>query len=665
MFTAHGRLLELREHDGHRFVPGGPQVKSETVYRGMLALVFTSVFFVSGLCAAQAPAHPTPKDTPYPGMLTIDIDLRSAPRRIFRMHEMIPVKPGPLTLYYPKWPLPDHAPDGAIANIAGLIITANGKQLPWRRDVDDMYTLHLDVPAGAKSVNLSFQYLSPGPGVWYGYKVWSTPHLVDLNPTQVAFYPAGYFARDIQIKPTVTLPSGWKFATALEVASQSGDVTHFKPLSFNNFIDSPLIAGEYFRRVDLAPGDKAPVHLDIVGDSAAAVNISDQQVAGFRHLVKQLYALFHSHHFDHYDLLLTVSDHVAGTGLEHHQSSLEMTAADFLTNPDAFIASATLLPHEFTHSWNGKFRRPADMWTPAFNSPQPSDMVWAYEGLTEYWSVVLAARSGLLTPALYRGSLASVSAAMSHRTGRRWRSLQDTATSAQLLYFNGGYWTNYRRSTDFYPEGVLLWLDVDTKIRQLSHNRHSLDDFARAFYGMDNGSYVTKTYTFDDLVGALNAVQPFDWATFLRKRLDYTGSALPEHGMERGGWKVVYTDTPSAYDQALSQAHHRIDLAYSIGATMSSKGKVSDVQWKGPAYRAGLVPGMKIIAVNGGHFSSDVLKNAIRKATNGKSPIELLVQYVGTYSTLRIDYHHGLQYPHLVRVKGTPDFIDDIGAARK
>lgn len=606
-----------------------------------------------------------PKDTPYPGVLTIAIDLRSAPRRIYRMHETIPAKPGPLTLYYPKWPLPDHAPDGAIANIAGLTITANGKQLPWHRDVDDMFTLHLDVPEGAGSVDLAFQYLSPGPGVWYGYEVWSTPHLVDLDPTQVAFYPAGYFARDIQIEPTVTLPGGWKFATALEVASQSGTVTHFKPLSFNNFIDSPLIAGEYFNRIDLAPGDKVPVHLDIVGDSAAAVNISDQHVAGFRHLVKQLQALFHSHHFDHYDLLLTASDHVAGTGLEHHQSSLEMTAADFLTDGDAFIASATLLPHEFTHSWNGKFRRPADMWTPAFNTPQPADMAWAYEGLTEYWSVVLAARSGLLTPAQYRDSLASVSAAQSHRSGRSWRSLQDTADSAQLLYFNGDYWANYRRTTDFYPEGELLWLDVDTKIRELSHNRRSLDDFAKAFYSMDDGSYVTKTYTFDDLVGALNGVQPFDWAAFLRTRLDYTGSILPEHGIERGGWKVVYTDTPSDYDQALSRADHRIDLAYSIGATMSNKGNVSDVQWNGPAFKAGLVPGMQIIAVNGDDFSGDVLKAAIREAKKGKLPIELMVKYVGTHSALRIDYHDGLQYPHLVRAQGTPDFIGDIAAARK
>ncbi|MEO8748530.1 MAG: M61 family peptidase [Rhodanobacter sp.] len=640
-------------------------MKYETIRGGMLVLVFASICAASSVCAAQVQPRPMPGDTPYPGMLTIDIDLRNAPRRIYRMHEMIPVKPGPLTLYYPKWPLPDHAPDGSIANIAGLTITANGKQLPWRRDLGDMFTLHLEVPKDTHSVELAFQYLSPGAGVWYGDEVWSTPHLVDLDPTQVAFYPAGYYARDIPIEPSFTLPAGWKFATALEVASQAGDVTHFKPLSFNNFIDSPLIAGEYFERIDLAPGDKAPVHLDIVGDSAAAVKISDPQIGKFRNLVKQLYALFHSHHFDHYDLLLTVSDHVRGTGLEHHQSSLDMTDADFLTDANAFIASATLMPHEFTHSWNGKFRRPADMWTPAFNEVQPADMVWAYEGLTEYWSGVLATRSGLLTPAQYRDSLASRTAALSHRTGRSWRSLQDTADSAQLLYFNGDYWTNYRRTTDFYAEGELLWLDVDTKIRELSHNRRSLDDFAKAFYSMDNGSHVTKTYTFDDLIGALNGVEPFDWAKFLRARLDYTGGALPEHGVERGGWKVVYTDKPSDFDQAMARTHHAIDLAYSIGAALTDKGDVGDVQWDGPAFKAGLVPGMKITGVNGGNFSSDVLENAIRSAQGSKLPIDLLVEYLGSYSTLRIDYHDGLQYPHLVRAEGTPDFIDDIAAARK
>jgi predicted metalloprotease with PDZ domain len=644
---------------------GEMQVNSVFVRRGIQALVLVSACAVSILCCAQASASARPKDAPYPGMLSIHMDLRDAPHRIYRMHETIPVKPGPLTLYYPKWPLPDHAPDGAIANIAGLIIEANGRQLAWRRDVDDMYTFHLVVPPGTDRIDLAFQYLSPGPGVWYGYTVWSTPHLADLNPTQVAFYPAGYYARDIRIQPTVTLPHGWKFATAMEVASRSGDAIHFKPMRFNNFIDSPLIAGRYFRRIDLAPGGKVPVHLNIVGDSADSVQISDKQVAQFRRMVKQLYALFHSHHFRHYDLLLTVSDHVAGTGLEHHQSSFEMAGADFLTDPDAFTASATLIPHEFTHSWNGKFRRPADMWTPAFNSPQPSDMVWAYEGLTEYWSVVLAARSGLLTPAQYRASLASVQAQQSHRTGRRWRSLQDTATSAQLLYFNGPYWSNYRRATDFYPEGELLWLDVDTKIRQLSHNRRSLDDFAKAFYSMDNGSYVTRTYTFDDLVGALNRVQPYDWAHFLRKRLDDTGRALPEHGIERGGWKVVYTDTPSGYDRSVSHAEQRIDLAYSIGLTLSDDGRISDVQWGGPAYKAGMVPGMKIIAVDGQDFTGAVLKRAIGEAGHGNAPIVLVVKYVGTYSTHRIDYHGGLKYPHLVRVRGTPDYIDAIGRAKR
>jgi len=638
---------------------------------GLRALVLV------GLCVAMAcwtvpsvastalAPTPTPKDVPYPGMLKLDVDLRDAPRRIYRMHETIPVQAGPLTLFYPKWPLPDHAPDGAIANVAGLVITANGRQLPWRRDLGDMFTLHLEVPAGVDHIELAFQYLSPGAGVWYGYEVWSTPHLVDLDPTQVAFYPAGYYTRRIQIEPSFTLPSGWRYATALELAGRSGDVLRFKPLDFSDFIDSPLIAGEYFQRIDLAPGAKVPVHLDIVGDSAASVAISDAQVTGFRNLVTQLHALFRSHHYDHYDLLLTVSDHVDGTGLEHHQSSLDMASADFLTDTDAFVADATLLPHEFTHSWNGKFRRPADMWTPTFNEIQPADMVWAYEGLTEYWSGVLAVRSGLLSAAQYRDALAATTAAMAHRTGRRWRSLQDVADSAQLLYFNGNHWSNYRRATDFYPEGELLWLDVDTRIRELSHDRRSLDDFAKAFYAMDDGSHVTRTYTFDELVAALNGVQAYDWAGFLRSRLDYTGDKLPEHGVARGGWKLVYTAQPSDYAQAVAHAHHSVDLAYSLGATLGTDGEVRDVQWDGPAYAAGLVPGMKVVAVDGSGFSADVLERAVASAQGSTTPITLAVSYVGTFSTLQVDYHGGLRYPHLARVDGTPDYIGEIATARK
>ena len=615
---------------------------------------------------AQDASRPAPVDAPYAGMLTLKVDLTGAPKRMFRVQETIPVKPGAFTLLYPEWIPGEHAPSGPIQNVTGLVVTANGKQLAWRRDLRDMYAIHLDVPQGVSQLDLSFQFLSPAPGQGslFGASASSTPNLVDVEFNQVAFYPAGYYSRDIQIQPTVQLPAGWKFGTAMEVASQAGGTVQFKPLTFNNLVDSPLIAGEYFDRVDLAPGAKVPVHLNVVGDDAKDVKLTDKQLAQQRAVVKQTNLLFGAHHYSHYDFLLTLSDHTGHFGLEHHQSSDDRLPADFFTNNDMHTLAASLMPHEFVHSWNGKFRRPADLWTPNFNVKMQDDLLWVYEGLTDYWCSVLTARAGLWSPQQFRDTMANIDASMSERTGRSWRSLQDTADAAPLTYYGGGDWANWRRGTDFYPEGQLLWLDVDTKIRELSGGKHSLDDFAHAFYGMDNGSYVTKTYTFDDVVKTLNQVQPYDWAKFLRERLDYTGPNLPEHGIARGGWKLVYTDKPNAQTKAMESIRHGADLAASLGLTASKSGTIYDVQWNGPAFKAGLVPGLDIVAVNGKDYSPDALKDAVKAAKGGSAPIELLVKNVDVYSTVKVDYHGGLRYPHLVRAGGK-DWLDAIGTARK
>ncbi len=616
------------------------------------------------LPAAQAAELPAPLDQPYAGTLTLAVDLVDAPKKIFRVAETIPVTPGALTLYYPKWIPGEHAPSGPIQNVTGLVITADGKPLAWRRDLREMYAIHLDVPAGVSQLDLAFQFLSPGDGGAFGASASSTPRLVDMEFNQVAFYPAGHYTRQITIAPSVTLPAGWKFGSALEVASQSGTTTQFKPVSFNNLVDSPLIAGAHFNRVDLDPGAKVPVHLNVVGDGADDVKLTDKQLASQRAVVQQTLKLFGAHHYGHYDFLLTLSDHTGHFGLEHHQSSDDRLPANFLTDDTMHTLAASLMPHEFVHSWNGKFRRPADLWTPTFNEPMQDDLLWVYEGLTDYWCGVITSRAGLWSAAQYRDSLASIAAAMAHRTGRGWRSLQDTADAAPLTYFGGGGWINWRRGTDFYPEGQLLWLDVDTQIRALSHNKHSLDDFARAFFGQDNGSYVTRTYTFDDVVATLNQVQPYDWARFLRQRLDYTGTELPEHGIERGGWKLVYTDQPNDMDKAMEKVRHGVNLAYSLGLSAGSNGQIFDVQWDGPAFKAGLVPGLSIVAVNGKDYSPDALKDAVTAAKGDGAPIELLVKNVDTYSTYRVDYHDGLKYPHLVRASGK-DLLGDIAAARK
>ena len=629
-----------------------------------LSLLSSALVLAFALPVVHAADLPVPVDQPYPGTLTLAVDLSDAPKKIFRIAETIPVTPGPLTLYYPKWIPGEHAPSGPIQNVTGLVIKANGKQLAWRRDLREMYAVHLDVPQGTSQLDLSFQFLSPGEGGEFGASASSTPNLVDVEFNQTAFYPAGHYTRQITVAPSVTLPAGWKFGTALQVASQSGNTTQFKPVTFNNLVDSPLIAGKHFNRVDLDPGAKVPVHLNVVGDGAADVKLTAKQLAGQRAVVQQTLKLFGAHHYGHYDFLLTLSDHTGHFGLEHHQSSDDRLPANFFTDDTMHKLAASLMPHEFVHSWNGKFRRPADLWTPTFMEPMQDDLLWVYEGLTDYWCGVLTARAGLWSAADYRDSIASIAAAMAHRTGRSWRSLQDTADAAPLTYFGGGGWINWRRGTDFYPEGQLLWLDVDTKIRELSHGRHSLDDFAKAFYGMDNGSYVTRTYTFDDVVNTLNQVQPFDWASFLRQRLDYVGTELPEHGIERSGWKLVYTDQPNTMDKAMEQVRHGVNLAYSLGLSAGSNGQIYDVQWNGPAFQAGLVPGLTIVAVNGKAYSPDALKDAVTAAKGATAPIELLVKNVDTYDTYRVDYHDGLKYPHLVRASGK-DLFDAIAAPRK
>jgi predicted metalloprotease with PDZ domain len=643
-------------------------VKFHSMRFSFLAAAVFGAITLSSIAMAQSETGdtPAPVDQPYAGMLTVNVDLSDAGKRIFRSHETIPVKSGALTLFYPKWIPGEHAPSGPVENVSGLIIRANGKQLPWRRDLRDMFTLHLDVPEGVSQLDLEFEFLSPGDGEGsnFGASASATPDLVDMEFNQVAFYPAGYYTRQIQIQPTVELPEGWKFGSALQVDSQSGNTTHFKPVSFNNFVDSPLIAGANFNRVDLTPSGGTSVHLNVVGDSAKAVKLTDKQLQQQRDVVKQTNLLFGAHHYDHYDFLLTLSDHTGHFGLEHHQSSDDRLPADFFTDDDMHLWAASLMPHEFVHSWNGKFRRPADLWTPNFNVPMQDDLLWVYEGLTDYWCGVLTARAGLWTPDQYRDSIANIAADMTYRTGRAWRSLQDTADAAPLTYYGSDSWLNWVRDTDFYPEGQLLWLDIDTKIRELSGGKHSLDDFAHAFYGMDNGSYVTKTYTFDDVVNTLNQVQPFDWKTFLRERLDYTGGELPEHGIERGGWKLVFTDTQGQAEKAYEGIRHVANLSYSIGLIVNQNGRIADVQWNGPAFQAGLVPGLSIVAVNGRDFSLDSLKDAIDAAKTSQAPIELLVKNVDVYSTVKIHYHGGSRYPHLVRGDGK-DVIGAIVAPRK
>ncbi len=632
-----------------------------------LAVVVSMMLATGVACAqdAQGGQVPLPKDTLYPGTIAIHVDASDTVQGIFRVREKIPVKPGALTLLYPQWIPGDHSPTGPIAMLAGLTFSANGKQLPWKRDKYNVYAFHLDVPADVSSIDASFQYIS-GRTDREGFEI--TDRMMDMAWSKVSLYPAGYFSRGITFAPSVTLAHGWQLGTALDASSQSGDTTTFKPVTFNNLVDSPIYAGQYFKRVDLNPGGDAPVHLNIVADAPKYLEMTPEQVKVHRALVTQAVKLFGSHHYDHYDFLFSLSDILSGNGTEHHQSSENGLAADYFTAWKDAAPGRDLLAHEYAHSWNGKFRRPADLATPNFNVPMGDSLLWVYEGQTQYWGFVLTARAGMWTPQEFRDALAITAANYDrNRAGFAWRTLEDTTNDATAARRSSLPYRSWQMSEEYYSGGQMLWLAVDARIRALTHDGKSLDDFARAFFGVDNGSFVTKTYAFEDVVAALNGVVKDDWASFLQARVDATRPPLLS-GLAASGWKLVYTDKQSAYEKLYDtrgeSSRHLYNFAWSIGLTMSDAGQINDVRWDGPAFKAGVSSGATLTAVNGRTYSSDVLVDAINAAKGSTTPIQLLLKYQGAYRTVPVNYHEGLQYPHLVRIEGTPDYLSQIIAAR-
>ena len=605
----------------------------------------------------------------YAGELTISVDLTDPGQKIFRVHERIPVKAGNLTLYYPKWIPGEHSPSGTISDVAGLLISSDsGQRVEWRRDPDDMFALHLSVPAGTASLQLEFQLLSPGSGGAFGQSVSATDYIEDLEWNQVVFYPAGYAVRNITMRPSVRLPPGWGYASALSGNPANAGVVQFDAVSLEQLVDSPLITGRHFARIDLAPGAEVPVHLDLVADHDSDLQLSDAQLQAHRNLVRQAQALFGAHHYQHYDFLFTLSQNTGHFGLEHSQSSDDRLYTRFFTDPDTYLAGGGLLPHEYVHSWNGKFRRPAGLATPNFNVAMHDELLWVYEGLTEYLGDVLTARCGIWSAEQYREQLAATAAGMDHRPGRAWRNLQDTADDAQVLYYVPGDWSSWRRGVDYYEEGELLWLDVDLTIRDMSSGQRSLDDFVRAFYGMDNGSFVVKPYVFDDIVRALNAVQPNDWARYLRNRLDTHATPAPLEGVARGGWALSYSDQPSATFKARGKVRKYLDLTYSLGLKVStdddSYGKLLDVLWNSPAFAAGLAPGMTVVAINGRKFDPERADEQLTAARSNGAPIEILAQNLDSFATVKVDYHGGPMYPHLTRVAASADRLADVIAPK-
>ena len=624
--------------------------------RGMIRSVVMVVAIVCGcvnVAMGQSAAAP----------IRLMVDASQAPQKILHARMEIPVQSGPLTLYYPEWIPGEHMPDGPIIQVAGMKFSGGGKTIPWRRDLVEMFSIHVDVPAGVTTLVADFDFLLSGPASGFSAGASATASLDVLSWNQVLLYPKGLPAKDIIFAPSLRLPAEWKFGTALPIAKQEGAAIEFAPVALTNLVDSPVLSGRYYRAIQLTPGQNPSHEIDIAADSAAALAMTPDTQLQLRNLVTEAYALFGVRHYCDYHFLLTLSDDVAHFGLEHHESSDDRTAERSLIDDAERIEFATLLPHEYVHSWNGKYRRPAGLATPDYQQPMKDDLLWVYEGLTEYLGEVLTARSGLQTPEQWREDFAGLVAQYENRPGRDWRPLQDTVDAAPFLYDATNDWSNWRRGTDFYEEGELLWLDVDETLRTITKDKKSIEDFCRIFHGGAGGQPELKTYTFEDVVATLNRVAPYDWAGFLRARLDGVATKTPNEAVEKSGWKLVYNEQPNTVLEIEEELARHASFSLTVGFSASDEGTVADVIHGGPAYIAGIGPGMKIVAVNGAQFSPDAMRDAIAAGKNTTAPIQLIVANGAQFRTFSVDYHGGLRYPHIERDESRPDYLGEITRA--
>ena len=610
--------------------------------------------------SSKKPSAPQAKPAP---TVTLSVDASDAPRKIFHAKESIPASSGTLTVYYPKWLPGEHGPTGPVEDLAGLKFTGNGQTLTWRRDLEDGWTFHVEVPAGVTSVEASFDFVSPVAGeTMYTAAASATDKLTILAWNTVLLYPAGWTSDEIQFEASLKIPDGWKFATPLPVTSQSGSEIKFQRVSLTTLVDSPVSSGEYMRVVELAPNP--PEELDIAADSPAALNVPLEVFNPYKELVNQAQKLFGAQHFRDYHFLYSLSDHVAHFGLEHHESNDSRLGERYLVDPDLRMLGAGLLPHEYVHSWNGKYRRPAGLATPDYQKPMKDDLLWVYEGLTSYLGDVLSGRSGLRTPEESRNDLARMAADLDHTPGRTWRNLQDTADGVPSMQGAPHQWKSWRRGLDYYDEDVLNWLWVDTIIRQQTQGAKSIDDFCHAFHGAPNSPPQVKTYTFDDIVSTLNQVVAYDWRGFWTERLTNHGPGAPLAGIENSGWELVYDEKRSPLIENWEEERKEINAHFSIGLDILWDGEIVDTIEGMPAAKAGIGPGMKVVAVNGKKMSKYTFHDAVQATKTSSSPLELLVENADYYTTYKLDYHDGEKYPHLVRDESKPDMLSDILKAK-
>ena len=608
--------------------------------------------FITGL-QAFPPGEPRP--------MMVSLDARDAGRRILHCRLVIPAEPGPLTLCYPKWVPGEHGPTGPISDLAGLKLTAAGQPLAWHRDELDMYSITCRVPRGAESVEVSLDFLSAPPSTQgFSSAASATSRLALLSWNQVLLYPKGRPADEIICRASLTLPEGWKFGTSLPVESQSGTKAVFAPVSLERLIDSPVLCGLHLRQIQIGPSGAPPHYIVIAAEYEGLLDLDAEAKKGLDHLVSQARALFGGFPYESYHFLVTMSNYTSHFGLEHLRSSDNRIPENSLADRAIRTVEIGLLPHEFVHAWNGKYRRPSEMATPDFQQPKATGMLWVYEGLTTYLGDLLTARSGLWTEATYREHLAYSAEWANNQRGRSWRPLDDTAVSAQLLFGARRDWRAWRRYVDFYREGSLIWFEIDATIRQLTNNRKSLDDFCRRFFAPSGKPGKVRPYTFEELISELNEVARYRWKPFLTERLTSTTESAPTGGIERSGWRVAYSESPSNYHLALEKSDKCLYLGSSVGMQIGNSGSIIDIIPGKPADRAGLGPGMKIVAVNSRRWSAAQMRRAVRETGTTGSSLELLVENSGYFSTHVLDYGEGHKYPVLQRDSTVEDLLSRV-----
>lgn len=605
------------------------------------------------LIAASALAQNVP--------IQITADLSDAPRKVYHADIDMPVKGGIVSLTTPKWIPGNHRPTGPVSDITGVVFTANGKPLTWRRDDEDLYQYHVTVPAGVTSLHAHLDCIVTSR---------VSQKMAVLEWEKLLLYPATMPVKEIEVQPTVIVPKGWGIGTALiptdgyDPQHPTGGTTHFAVTNVEQLEDSPVIAGAYFHEFALATKVTPKHYIDVVSDAPEDSKLRPALLTELNNLVREALAAYSSHHYNSYHFLLTLSDVAGGEGLEHGQSSDNGVGEKGFTDDAHQLAEADLLAHEFTHSWNGKYRRPFNLYQDDFAKMQQGSLLWVYEGLTQYMGNVLAARAGLKSQTEYRDLLAMSAASLDYRPGRRWRTTEDTAIAASILRAGAPAWSNWRRGQDYYQEGELFWLDADTLIRQKTNNQRSLTDFFQLFLAKGgNTGPLILTYDREELIADLNQVMKYDWSTFISKRIDTINPHADLAGIEQGGYRLVYKDKPSASEKTMSSTGSRrsgVDVWYSVGLRAGADGVISDVRWGGPADKANIAPGTKILAVDGNIFSADALKSAIKNAKESKEPIHVILQTDTFVSTAEIDYHDGERYPVLERIGAEPAYLDEI-----